>query len=134
MEEFFTSDKAAEGVRVPLTQPNGEPSSHWLHIIGIDSDAYKRADADSRRKLIEAAKIEDNDKRWEFGQDLERELIATLITSWSFEQECTMANKKEFLKKAPQIADMVNRLSANRQYFFKKGSTNSTNGQNESST
>ena len=134
MEEFYTRSIASEGVKVPLTLPNGEPSEHWIQMRGIDSDEYKKADAAVKRKLLEVSKIEDADKRFEAGQDLEREVIAAIIAGWSFSLECTTENKMKFLKEAPQIHDQLNQLSANRKYVFRKGSMNSSSGQAESST
>ncbi|QJI53356.1 tail assembly chaperone [Alteromonas phage vB_AcoS-R7M] len=128
MEDFYTSDKAEEGAKLPLYKPNGEKTEHWFLVLGIDSPTFKKAEAQSKRKGAKIALIEDADERDEKGVELERELVASLIKDWSFGTECTMEEKIKFLKKAPQIESAVNRFSAQRTLFFAKESTASTNG------
>ncbi|QMV29699.1 hypothetical protein [Vibrio phage vB_VnaS-AQKL99] len=118
MEEFFTRQKACEGKKVPLYKPNGEPSEHWFKIRGVDSDQFKEAETAAKRKAIELAQIEDVKERAEAVRTTELACIAALVADWSFEQECTTDNVVNFLREAPQIADMVNRFAANRKSFF----------------
>ncbi|ANO57507.1 hypothetical protein [Vibrio phage vB_VhaS-tm] len=118
MQEFFTRQKANEGKKVPLYLPNGEPSEHWIQIRGVDSDQFKEAERAAKRKAIEFAQIEDTKERAEAVREAELGCIAALVVDWSFDQECTPDNVVNFLREAPQIADMVNRYAANRKSFF----------------
>lgn len=128
MQEFHTRKKANEGKKVPLYLPDGTPSEHWLKIKGIDSDDFRKAEAAGKRQAIEIAKIEDVEERANAVRDTELTCIAALIADWSFEEECTSEKVVEFLREAPQIADMVNRYAARRADFFASGSTNSATG------
>ena len=129
MEQFYTRDKANEGIALPLSLTNGEESEHSLTILGIDSDEFKWVNTDEQRKVSTtlelAAKIEDEDERKKFiqkrGDESKLAILVALIKDWSFDQECTEENKTEFLKNAPQIADAINSYAADRKRFFGKG-------------
>ena len=118
MQSFYTRDKANEGVKLPLFTPTGEESEYWLRVRGIDSDAFKIANAKSKRKAKELAQIEDETERTEAIDKEETELIASLIVDWNFEEECTHDNVVKFLTNAPQIANVVNTFAAKRSLFF----------------
>lgn len=133
MKEFYTRSKANEGTKVPLSLPDGSPTEHWLVIRGVDSDLFRRAEARSKRKAIEIAQIEDDKKREEAIDEEKLGLIAVLIADWSFEEECTRENVLEFLKEAPQIADVVDRVAVSRASFFGQRSSSSTGTQKRNS-
>ncbi|QDP52365.1 MAG: hypothetical protein Unbinned4162contig1001_65 [Prokaryotic dsDNA virus sp.] len=131
MKEFFTRQKAEEGVSLPLQTPDGKDSEHKLTVRGVDSDVYRQAEFESKRKAAEIAQIEDLKDRYAAMRDEQRRLVAVLIIDWTFEAECTMENKIEFLTNAPQIEDVVNRFAGTRQAFFSKRSSSSTSGQKQ---
>lgn len=119
MDAFFTSDKAQEGVRMPLNDPLGRRTEHWLHIIGADSDEFRLADSAAKRRAVELGSISDEKERDKAVMELTRNLTATLVKGWSFPEECTHANVVEFFKKAPQIERAVNIAAVNRSLFYK---------------
>lgn len=125
MEAFFTRERANEGVEVPLYTPDGTKSQHWIRIRGVDSDAFREAEANSKRDAFRVASIEDTVERAKAIQDAKLNLIAALVISWSFEKECTPENIKEFFRQAPQIADAVDQVASKRTLFFGKGSSSS---------
>lgn len=134
MQEFFTRQTANEGVQLPLYRPDGTLSEHWLQVRGVDSDHFRRAEAKAKRKAVELAQIEDEQKRAEAVRETELECIAALVAGWSFEQEASPINVVNFLREAPQIADMVNRFAARRAEFFSKKSASSATGQKSKSS
>lgn len=134
MQEFFTRQTANEGVQLPLYRPDGTLSEHWLQVRGVDSDHFRRAEAKAKRKAVELAQIEDEQKRAEAVRETELECIAALVAGWSFEQEASLINVVNFLREAPQIADMVNRFAARRAEFFSKKSASSATGQKSKSS
>jgi len=125
MEAFFTRERANEGVEVPLYTPDGTKSQHWIRIRGVDSDAFREAEANSKRDAFRVASIEDTVERAKAIQDAKLNLIASLVISWSFEKECTPKNVKEFFRQAPQIADAVDQVASKRALFFAKRSSSS---------
>lgn len=134
MKEFYTRQKANEGVKLPLFHPDGTMSDHWFMVRGIDSDHFRRAESLAKRKAVELAQIEDPNERAEKVRDTELTCIAALVAGWSFEEECTTDNVVSFLREAPQIADMVNRYAARRAEFFSKKSGSSATGQKRKSS
>lgn len=125
MADFFTRDLANEGIRIPLFDPYGEKTEHWLQVRGIDSDEFRRADIAARRQAIKLAMIEDEAERAEEMAKQQRALIASLVADWSFKDEkpCTVENVAEFFLQAPQIMDAVDQLAAKRANFFAKRSS-----------
>lgn len=127
MEAFYTREKANAGVKVPLYTPDGAKSEHWLRIRGVDSDAFRDAEAESKRDTFRVANIEDLAERAKAITDAKRGLIASLVISWSFEQECSIENVKAFFRQAPQIADAVDQVASKRALFFAPRSSSSEN-------
>lgn len=119
MESFFTADKAAEGIRLPLTDPTGRPTDHWLHIIGVDCDEFKLADTAAKRRAVELSAIEDETERDKAIMEVTRNLTAKLVKGWSFDQPCTFENVVAFFKRAPQIQRAVDVAATSRRLFFK---------------
>ena len=128
MDEFFTREIANEGRRVDLVHPDGTPSEHWIQIRGMDADEFRNAETKAKRKAIEIAQMDDEDKRALAVADIELRTIAALVADWSFDQECTQKAVVKFLREAPQIAEMVNRYAARRSLFFGKESSHSVSG------
>ena len=132
MKEFFTRSSANSGRDLKLTLPDGTESDHWLHIVGIDSDIFRRAQSEQHRRTLEVIELKDAGEMSEADAEIEYEkartaLIASLVTGWSFPTECTQENVIDFFREAPQIATSVNLFAGNRKSFFKTGSDDSTN-------
>lgn len=125
MERFFTRETANAGVKEPLYLPDGTPTEHWLLILGQDSDEFRQAEAQARRRVLELAQIEDETERQQAIRDQEMDMRVALIGGWSFSEDCIPENIRRFLAESPTNADMVDRIAANRQRFFGKGLSNS---------
>lgn len=128
MKDFFTRDSANEGIEVPLYNPQtGQKTTEWVRIRGVDSDHFRQAELEVKRAMrliVEDPQILDKDERHR--AELTG-LVASLVISWSFPEECTRKNVTEFLKNAPQIEDAINQLATKRALFFKNGSAESVN-------
>ena len=129
MKEFFTTDAAEDGVKLPLQTPDGGATEHYLIVRGIDSDVFRAKEAQSRRSMLKLANDPDKEDKYRLA---ETELIASLVKDWSFEPECTHTGVVEFLTKAPQIAEVVNRFSGNRGLFFRKVAESCSDGSEKS--
>ena len=117
MDEFFTRQHANEGVKLPLSLPDGTPTEHYITIRGVDSDAFRMAEAVQNRKAASIAAM-DEPERLKAIQDSKNELLASLVIGWSFDKECTTKNVVEFLTEAPQIADQIDTVAGRRALFF----------------
>ena len=131
IEDFFTREKSNEGILVPLNLPDGTPTEHWIKIRGIDSDAFRKAEAESKRKMMEFARDlaekkltpeQEKEARQAFVDQSRLELIASLAFEWSFPVELNKEMVTKFLTEAPNQADILDRLAYDRVAFFKKKS------------
>lgn len=126
MESFFTRQRANEGIELSLDMPDGTPTAHRIRIRGVDSDLFRNAQAESRRRLVEIATSSERVTLNTEEMETERlKLLASLVASWTFPQDCSVENVVSFLREAPQIAQQIDKLSAKRNLFFRKGSGSS---------
>jgi len=133
MDAFFTRGKANEGVQLPLYLPDGTKSEHWVRILGVDSDAFRLADAESRRDAFRIAAIEDLRERSLAIADSKRNLVAALVVAWSFDRPCNRETVSEFFREAPQIMDAIDMAASKRSLFFAARSSSSQPSQSTSS-
>jgi hypothetical protein len=132
-KDFFTRQRANEGIKLPLVHPTtGAVTEHWLRIRGRDSDVFRRAETESRRRLVDLVKeAESNDKetvakQLEAAEEGEmRKLVSALVMDWSFPDPCTPENVSEFLQEAPHIQDAIDKAAVRRSLFFAGVSSNS---------
>lgn len=150
MKRFHTRSASNEGVNVPLEGPDGELTEFFIHLIGLDSDAFRKKRLELSREGLARASMagaKTFDSALALGDDFHAQqklkLLACLITGWNFTTEdeanpqplpCTEENVINFLREAPQIADMIDRLAADRTFFTTAHSKASTSGQEENST
>lgn len=118
MDAFFTRGASNEGIQLPLYLPDGTKSEHWIRIRGVDSDAFRAADADARRDMFRVAAIEDREERAREIAASKRRLAASLVCDWSFDKPCTLENVDAFFVEAPQIMDAVDTAASKRKLFF----------------
>ena len=118
MSAFFTRGVANEGLQLPLYLPNGEKSEHWVRVLGVDSDAFRAAEAESKRDAFRIAGIESREERAAEIAKSKRRLVASLVTAWSFDQPCTVDNVEAFFLEAPQIMDAIDIAASKRALFF----------------
>lgn len=118
MERFFTRENANEGIKLPLRLPVGTQTEHWLRIRGVDADEFRRAEARSKRKMLEIAAEKDLDKRDAEVEDTRLAMLAALVIGWSFDNPLTEDEIKRLFREAPQIAEQVDRAAYDRARFF----------------
>lgn len=129
---FFTSERATEGIMLPLYLPTGVQTDKWIRVRGVDSDEFRKADARLRRGMIALGEIEDIPTREAAFEDHKRKTIAALVMDWNLAEACTEENVVEFLRKAPQIADKIDRVATDRALFFRQKPFDSASGQSGS--
>lgn len=134
MSDFFTREKANNGIKVPLFMPNGSMTDQWLLLRGVDSDEFRLADVQAKRDAVRLAAIPETKDRDQAIYDLTIRLTAVLVADWSFDEECTLENVINFFKEAPQIAHAVDVTAGDRGYFFTQGLSSSSDSQDMSSS
>lgn len=123
MEAFNVVELSIEGVRVPLSLPDGAPTEEFFIVHGADTKEFRALKAKADRKALDAIKALGNKKPEEMAkiqEEVKTELVASLVKDWSFEQECTHANVVVFLQTAPQIQTQVDMFAGDRSNFFTK--------------
>jgi len=126
MTAFFTRAVANEGIRLDLELPTGGKSGEWIHVLGIDSDRYRKAETALMRRLIDLAQIKEDAVKDQSRTDEEITLAASLVDAWSFEEPCTTENVITLFREAPQIQKLVDRAAFDRARFFNKDPENSS--------
>ena len=137
MESFFTRERANEGIDLPLALPDGTPTKHSIRIRGVDSDAFRAAEAESHRRVMntKAKELATNPAAMsQLMADARLDVLGALVITWTFDQPPSKENVVKFLKQAPQIADMIDQLASRRALFFTKGSSPSSTTPASSST
>ena len=118
MKEFFTKEANSTPQKLPLKLKSGEATEHYLMLIGTESDCFRSAQSKALRDgAIKATAGEYDEKT---AKDLDLNLVASLIDSWSFDEECSQENKVKFLDNAPYIRDAINVFSSDQDNFLKK--------------
>ena len=125
--DFFTRTRANDGARIPLVTPEGEITDQWIEVYGVDSDAFREADALARREGSRIALIKDDEERDKAVAELTRVMRASLIKAWSFEMPLTKDAALEFIREAPQVGDALDKIVSDRSLFFTLASKPSTN-------
>lgn len=125
IEDFYTAEKASEGVKFNLPSPAGTPTDQWIIIRHVDCDEFRRAKAATMSRRLEMMGEKDPDRRIDLLEELRLEQLASLVGGWSFEKECNKDNVISFLRKAPYVAHIVDARSVEARHFFKPASTDS---------
>ncbi len=137
MQEFFTREANSTPQKLPLKKITGEPTEHYLMIVGTESDRFRLAQAEAMRYMVvNGAKMEE-EQRLLSGDDLTEEeyeeldrnsvqgystrlAVQSLIKDWSLPQDCNKENRMELLYQAPYILDSLNSFAGNQGNFIKK--------------
>jgi len=115
--DLYTRDDCNKPERVHI----GE---QWLEYLGTDSDEFTKA-----KRQIQLDAISGKVKNDEISETL----VAALITSWSFDEECTPKNKIDLLKNSPSLCEQIDKLASARADFVKKSQTKQSSIQGDTS-
>jgi len=122
-DAFDCSAQINDGVKLDLTLPDGSPSGQWIKVRNFRSDAYREALAALQAKHAEKGRPSAAEAKAD-----RLNLLATLISEWSFKTPLTKENAVAFLGKAMLVPEQIDRLCVDDSRFFGNGSTDSTNG------
>lgn len=120
MEVFMVRERANLPQRERLTHPTTmQPTEHWLDIVSSLSDSFRAARDSAMQKAVSISAIANDEKRREATKESQLEMAASLVAGWSFSKPCTKDNVMKFLREAPQVYNMVLRVSDENERFFK---------------
>lgn len=121
--DLFTRPAANAGQSVEIPGPDGVGTSEYLTLHHIDCDAFRK----KRAEVLAAAALlpqdTPHDERRRLRDRMQLELIASLVSGWTLEDEFSQAGLLALLENAPYLADWIDRTSEKSALFFGKGST-----------
>ncbi len=122
MAAFNIARKSNEGVKLPLTLPDGTETAEWVKVRGADSKRFRNTQAKANRERLKNVKKKSQEPAQVAQQDADitRRLVASLVSDWSFPEECNEANIVKFLADAPQIQEAIDLFADQRVNFFDK--------------
>lgn len=126
------------GALLNVLDQSGEPTGETIRVRGVDSDAFAVANRKAQRALL--AYIEKNPKATgtpeydEFVENNTRELRASLVMEWSFEEPCTKENVLDLFREAPYLAKAVDEFAGKRGNFVSSSPSSSETTPSSSST
>lgn len=128
---FLDEQKLEQGHKLYLEDRDGNAIDEWISILFVHSDAAQRAMASAMRADFEAGELNKEDTGNE--TSLLRRYAWTLITDWSFEDECTPENVKLLFSRSPDIRMQVIYLAERKRLFFPAPETSSSGGSKKKS-
>lgn len=129
LEGFATAKLAEEGVKIPLTDVEGNKTKHWIKIKSTDSSSFKKAQSKFRKRFIQINELNEADDSLDSileSEKLTLELLASLVVSWSFKNDdgtpykCVKSNIIRVLREAPVLAQEIDAASARRKNFINR--------------
>ncbi len=124
---YLDKEKRKKGIRMVLLSPSGAISEDYIMVRWAWSDEVRAAmdvlQRDMREKFADD-KDPDNEA-------IVLEGIVAMVAGWggpSFDKKATKANVREFLKQRPDIAERIDKLSANTKLFFTDSGASSSGG------
>ena len=119
LSDLFTRSRANEGMDLPVLFPDKSDTGYTIHILGIDSDQWRKGRATHAKALVDISLLPEEAQE-EAKREAEIVLLAGMITGWTLPGEFTRENVITLLREAPDIYDQVNVGIAHRSAFFEK--------------
>lgn len=119
--QLYTRQQANDGVTTPILFPDGTPTGQTVTILSTDSDVFRKAARESNRNRIKVNELPESEQD-EAHHANAITLVASLVTEWSLEDECSPENVRELLANSPTFKDLVNEVATDRSNFFSKPS------------
>jgi len=118
-QDFYVIQRAEEGRRVDLSNPDGTPSGHWMVVRSVLSSQYEEAFKQiSRTALGEVMQIASAGDKAAIAlmtkmlrRNRRARLVASLIADWSFDCDCSEQEKTRLLVSAPRLRRQIERIS-----------------------
>lgn len=121
IEKLYTLDAHDSGSELQLKDQFGKNIDSYVTVVGLDSKVWRQIDAERNQKLV-AKMIAKDDSPVD---DTTAETLARATVSWrgftsdGKELEFSKASAAELYKKAPYIADQVDRFIGRRANFIR---------------
>lgn len=124
--DLFTRQRANAGAKLDIPAPDGSSTGEWIVIRHTDCDEFRRLQAEITTTAAMIRPDASQKERTELRDRVRKQLTASLVSSWSLEDECSEKNIIELIENAPYLADWIDRQADKAALFFGKGSTSSS--------
>lgn len=121
--DLFTRQIANSGAKLDIPAPDGSSTGEWIVIRHTDCDEFRRLQAEITTTAAMIRPDASQKERTELRDRVRKQLTASLVSSWSLEDECSEKNIIELIENAPYLADWIDRQADKAALFFGKGST-----------
>jgi len=133
MERYNTRARAEVPKREYLMDPvTFEVTQDYLEIISSLSDTFAEARDEALSVMSEGMSGLSKEERKKLSRECQLDMQAALVTGWSFDEEPTRENIREFLRNSRSALNMVLRVADDRKAFFSNPSTGFTYGLGDS--
>lgn len=131
MEAYYLDQgKLNNGHKMMLFGKDGKQNGDFILIRSRWSNEVKKALEEAQRRINGLAWSQDIDEETE--TDIALEAMVSMVAGWSFggelEENPSPEDIREFLERAPHIADRIDKVSGNTTLFFPDAEPNSSNG------
>src|SRR4051812_36446186 len=108
--KFNTREGANRGMEMPVLGLDGKQSGETIVVHGKDSDVFQQANGRMRSAVLDylddkGLATRGTEEYIRMTQEQQLLLQASLVISWSFEEECNQENITKLFRDAPYIAD-----------------------------
>lgn len=116
-KNLIVRDQEEEGLDFDVTDAMGMPTGETVTLAGPHSELYKSVTAEFFKK----SRLSKNSSELKF----EDYVFPRVILKWTFEDECTLPAREQFLEDLPWMKDKMNFVYADFTRFFLLGRNHS---------
>lgn len=119
IEDLYTLETHEAGAELRLVSPiDGKPTDFYLTIVGVDSNRWRDAELDGKRKIMAMSKAEQSDKKAH--RAIIAEVLSQAVIDWKgFDKEFDREFVKDVFINSPLIAEQVDEFIGKRANFIK---------------
>ena len=129
LADLYTRPTANTSRKMYVELPDGTSSDeYYLEVLNVESDAFRIAETNAKRKAVEYARLEDEDEISEKQRALEADMLASLVVGWNFEDKFSKGAVIELLTESAGNRDKLARFSATRSHWFSVKPKSSSGG------
>lgn len=121
VKHYHTRTAANNGAKLFLLDPvTNEQTQDWLHVLGFESDTFREAMFEKQRAVAAAQTLADPEAREDAKNTAVNNMLVSLVTDWSFDEDFSAAAVAELFAEAPYIRAAVDTFASQRANFTDK--------------
>jgi hypothetical protein len=120
IEDLYTLEAHEAGAELRLISPiTNKPTDFYLTIVGVDSNRWRDAELDGKRKIMAMSKAEQGDKKAH--RAIVADVLSQAVIGWKGfdKKEFDREFVKDVFINSPLIAEQVDEFIGKRANFIK---------------